>query len=94
MHDFAPRFGFAYQPKAGGKLVIRGGWGMFYQVPNIAYFGDSGASNGAGIGNQREHRRTRAGFDTWRIKRRSLSQSGVPIFAAKFGDRVLSAASP
>jgi hypothetical protein len=50
LHDFAPRFGFAYQPKAGGKLVIRGGWGMFYQVPNIAYFGDSGASNGAGTG--------------------------------------------
>jgi hypothetical protein len=49
-HDFAPRFGFAFQPKAGGKLVIRGGWGMFYQVPNIAYFGDSGASNGAGSG--------------------------------------------
>jgi hypothetical protein len=50
LHDFAPRFGFAYQPKAGGKVVIRGGWGMFYQVPNIAYFGDSGASNGAGTG--------------------------------------------
>jgi Carboxypeptidase regulatory-like domain len=49
-HDFAPRFGFAFQPKAGGKMVIRGGWGMFYQVPNIAYFGDSGASNGAGSG--------------------------------------------
>jgi hypothetical protein len=47
LHDFAPRFGFAYQPKAGGKLVIRGGWGMFYQIPNIAYFGDSGASNSA-----------------------------------------------
>ena len=50
LHDFAPRLGFAYQPKAGGKLVIRGGWGMFYQVPNMAYFGDSGASNGAGTG--------------------------------------------
>ena len=49
-HDFAPRFGFAFQPKAGGKMVIRGGWGMFYQVPNISYFGDSGASNGAGSG--------------------------------------------
>ena len=47
LHDFAPRFGFAYQPKAGGKLVIRGGWGMYYQVPNISYFGDSGASNSA-----------------------------------------------
>jgi len=49
-HDFAPRFGFAYQPKAGGKLVIRGGWGLFYQVPNIAYFGDSGTGNGAASG--------------------------------------------
>ena len=47
LHDFAPRLGFAYQPVAGGKLVIRGGWGMFYQIPNIAYFGDSGASNSA-----------------------------------------------
>ena len=49
-HDFAPRLGFAFQPKAGGKLVIRGGWGMFYQIPNVNYFGDSGASNGAGSG--------------------------------------------
>ena len=49
-HDFGPRLGFAYQPVAGGKLVIRGGWGLFYQIPNVAYFGDSGASNGAGSG--------------------------------------------
>jgi hypothetical protein len=50
LHDFAPRFGFAFQPKAGGKLVIRGGWGMFYQVPNISYFGNSSASNSAATG--------------------------------------------
>jgi hypothetical protein len=52
LHDFGPRIGFAYQPKAGGKLVIRGGWGMFYQIPNVAYFGDSGTfpSNGAAAG--------------------------------------------
>ena len=49
-HDFAPRLGFAYQPFGGGKMVIRGGWGIFFQVPNVAYFGDSGASNGAGTG--------------------------------------------
>jgi len=48
--DFAPRLGFAYQPFANGKLVVRGGWGIFYQVPNVSYFGDSGASNGAGTG--------------------------------------------
>ena len=50
LHDFGPRLGFAYQPKAGGKLVIRGGWGMFYQVPNVSYFGNSSASNGAASG--------------------------------------------
>ncbi len=47
-HSFGPRLGFAYQPTPGGKLVIRGGWGMFYQIPNIAIFGDSSASNSAG----------------------------------------------
>jgi hypothetical protein len=50
LHDFAPRFGFAYQPKAGGKLVIRGGWGMFYVAPNISILGDSGTGNGAASG--------------------------------------------
>ncbi|MGA8871882.1 MAG: hypothetical protein WB460_12130, partial [Candidatus Acidiferrales bacterium] len=28
--DFAPRFGFAWQPLSGGKLVVRGGVGIFY----------------------------------------------------------------
>jgi Carboxypeptidase regulatory-like domain/TonB-dependent Receptor Plug Domain len=28
--DFAPRFGFAWQPISGGKLVVRGGVGIFY----------------------------------------------------------------
>lgn len=28
--DFAPRFGFAWQPLSNGKLVVRGGGGVFY----------------------------------------------------------------
>ncbi len=29
-NNFGPRFGFAWQPQANGKLVLRGGFGMFY----------------------------------------------------------------
>lgn len=29
-NNFAPRFGFAYRPFSGGKMVVRGGWGVYY----------------------------------------------------------------
>ena len=49
-HDFGPRFGFAYQPKFSSKLVVRGGYGIFYQVPNVNYFGDNRPPNGGATG--------------------------------------------
>jgi hypothetical protein len=37
---FAPRLGFAYQPTAKGDLVIRGGFGVFYDQINLNPFLD------------------------------------------------------
>jgi hypothetical protein len=32
LHDFAPRFGFAWRPLSTDRLVVRGGYGMFYDI--------------------------------------------------------------
>jgi hypothetical protein len=37
-HDFAPRFGFAYNPN-GGRFVIRGGYGVMYSPLQYTDFG-------------------------------------------------------
>ena len=39
-NDFAPRFGFAYQPTARGDFVVRGGFGIFFDQINMNPFLD------------------------------------------------------
>src|SRR4029077_9660993 len=45
MDDFAPRIGFAWQPTASNKLVLRGGAGYFYDLLSGQYTGNFGRSN-------------------------------------------------
>lgn len=40
-NNFAPRLGFAYSPLDSGRLVVRGGYGIFYSRPSAAYIGIS-----------------------------------------------------
>jgi TonB dependent receptor len=49
-NNFAPRFGFSYQPRAEGDLVVRGGIGVFYEQTAISPFLDNRPPNAAANG--------------------------------------------
>jgi len=51
-NDFAPRFGFAYQPTASNDLVVRGGIGVFFDQINMNPFLDFRPPSGAADGLQ------------------------------------------
>ncbi|MGC2831236.1 MAG: TonB-dependent receptor [Candidatus Acidiferrum sp.] len=49
-NNFAPRFGFAYQPTSKNDLVVRGGFGVFYDQINMNPFLDYRPPNSAANG--------------------------------------------
>ena len=50
LNDIAPRFGFAYTPGSAAKFVVRGGYGIYYDSPNLNAFGDNRPPNSGATG--------------------------------------------
>jgi hypothetical protein len=48
--DYSPRFGFAYSPKSMKKIVIRGGYGLFFDAQSGNSFDSVSSSNGSARG--------------------------------------------
>ncbi|MDR1726493.1 MAG: TonB-dependent receptor [Acidobacteriota bacterium] len=46
--NFAPRVGFAWTPDGSQKIVVRGAYGLYYNVLAVVLFAANGSTNGVG----------------------------------------------
>jgi hypothetical protein len=49
-NNFAPRLGFAWQPHADSAWIVRGGYGVYYDLFHITYFASNSPSNAGASG--------------------------------------------
>ncbi len=49
-NNIAPRLGFAYSPGSGGRFVVRGNYGIYYDSPAVNAFGDNRPPNNGATG--------------------------------------------
>ncbi|HVO57427.1 MAG TPA: TonB-dependent receptor [Dongiaceae bacterium] len=76
--NFSPRLGFAYKANQSGDLVVRGGFGIYFDTPNLNVFLDNRPSNGAPNGVEGNP----AGPTPVQTisQNTNVIQSGVPVF--------------
>jgi hypothetical protein len=79
--DFAPRMGFAYTPFKGGKWVIRGGFGVFFDVPAVSEFTAAGGVGNGGA-NGAAYNPTGASPVYTITSKNVVFASGVPVFGS------------
>jgi hypothetical protein len=79
-NDFAPRFGFSYQPTSKGDLVVRGGVGVFFAQINMNPFLDYRPPSGAdGL---EDNPAGPAAVSAYTLNNGFTWQSGVQVFPA------------
>ena len=73
---FGPRLGFSYAPRANGSMVIRGAFGMFYDVPGMTNMVKRLYGKWRRLVYAEQPRRTRSRLHAWGFERSMAAECG------------------